>query len=261
MINYPVLPAPIKSIQIVHINNAQKTVSPENVVSEVSVSLNVNGDEWFDFLCTPMDLEELTAGFLFSSRIIVSRDEISSLKLCANGNGVDVWLTHSVEKPPKWQRNSGCSGGVSVPVIKLDPISETMKFKLSVLEINQILSTFYLTQQIYQTSGGVHASALFSKTSLVFKAEDIGRHNTLDKIAGQMLLSPVDINNPILITTGRISLEMMQKAAMIRASFVISRTSPTTASIDLADQLGITVIGYAEKDRFKVYTHPEQIVD
>jgi FdhD protein len=257
----PTLPAPIMEIPVQLIDDSHRILSVEKVVSEVSVTLNVNGEEWFDFLCTPGDLEYLAAGFLFSSRIIESKHEIASLKLCAKGKGIDVWLSHSVEKPGKWQKNSGCSGGVSISGIKLDPLPETGKFKLSVLDINQILSTFYLTQQIYQTSGGVHGSALFSKTTLLFKAEDIGRHNTLDKIAGQLLFSSVDSIHPLLITTGRISLEMMQKAAMLRASFVISRTSPTSASVELADKLGITLIGYVEKDRCKIYAHPEQIVD
>ena len=72
----------------------------------------------------------------------------------------------------------------------------------------------------------------------MIKAEDIGRHNTLDKIAGRLLLSGEQVQKPILVTTGRVSLEMMQKAAMIRACFVISRTSPTSASVELAEKLG-----------------------
>lgn len=255
----PLLTSSVKNTHVIYIHNNQKATSQENVVSEASILLNVNGEEWFNFLCTPMDLENLAAGFLFSSQIIKTAGEIRSLEMCANGNGIDVWLSHPASKPRLWQRNSGCSGGISIPEVKLTPVNDVEKFLLSPLEINDILSTFYRNQKVYQSSGGVHASALFSKTNLAYLTEDIGRHNTLDKIAGKMLLSPVDVPWPILVTSGRISVEMMQKASMIRSCFVISRTSPTSASVDLADQLGITLIGYAEKDRFKVYTHPEQI--
>ena len=250
----------LKGIEVIQIDQGQRVVSLENVVSETSVALTVNGVEWFNFLCTPMDLEALAAGFLFSSQIIRSGDEIKALKVGLNGCGMDVWLSHPAEKPPLFQRNSGCSGGISVPEIELEPIQDTNKFKISLSEVNQILATFYHNQQLYQSSGGVHTSALFSGTDLMIKAEDIGRHNTLDKIAGRLLLSGEHVQKAILVTTGRVSLEMMQKAAMIRACFVISRTSPTSASVELAEKLGICLIGYAQKDRLKVYTYPEQIL-
>ncbi len=255
------LPPPINLIDVIKIDQGKKLSTKENVITESSVSLSVNGEEWFSFLCTPLDLEALAIGFLFTSQIITTKEEISSLKLCANGSGVDVWLGRSVEKPRLWQRNSGCSGGVSVPGIKLRPLTADERFRLSTEEIGQILVAFYANQQLYQSSGGVHTSALFSSKTLVYKAEDIGRHNTLDKIAGKMLASSSSVQRPILVTTGRISLEMMQKAAVMRAGFVISRTSPTTASVELAQQLGVTLIGYAEPNAFKVYSHPEQILD
>ena len=87
---------PSKSIEVIQIDHGQKVVSRENVVSETSVSLTVNGNEWFNFLCTPMDLDSLAAGFLFSSQIIRSRDEIKALKVGLNGCGMDVWLSHAV---------------------------------------------------------------------------------------------------------------------------------------------------------------------
>lgn len=252
---------PSKSIEVIQIDHGQRVVSRENVVSETSVSLTVNGNEWFNFLCTPLDLDSLAAGFLFSSQIIRSRDEIKALKVGLNGCGMDVWLSHAAEKPLLFQRNSGCSGGISVPEIELEPLQDTNIFKISLAEINQILAAFYQNQQLYQSTGGVHTSALFSGTDLRIKAEDIGRHNTLDKIAGRLLLSGEQVQKPILVTTGRVSLEMMQKAAMIRACFVISRTSATTASVELAEKIGICLIGYAQKDRLKVYTRPDQVLD
>lgn len=252
---------PAKDVPVTHIVQGKTIEAQEKLVSESSVELTVNGEEWFNFLCTPMDLDALAAGFLFTSRIIHTRDEIKALNVAFKGCGIDVWLSHSAEKPPIFQRNSGCSGGVSVPAITLEPIRDEMRFKISHPEINQILSTFYQNQQLYQLSGGIHTSAMFSKTDLFVKAEDIGRHNTLDKIAGKLLLSGETLAYPILVTTGRISLEMIQKAAMLGACFVISRTSPTSASVEIAGELGITLIGYAQKDQLRVYTHPGQILD
>lgn len=247
------------SIPLINFDHGRTVNSREEVISEASVLLSVNGQEWFNFLCTPLNIKELAIGFLFTSGMINSAGEIRSVEMCANRSGVDVWLSHPVEKPGLWQRNSGCSGGISVSQLRLEPIPETQRFEFTLVDIDLILSTFYKAQSLYHITGGVHASALFSKTDLICLEEDIGRHNTLDKIAGKILLREMDITSPVLITSGRISLEMMQKAAMLRSGFVISRTSPTTASIELADRLGICLIGYAANGRFKVYSHSEWV--
>jgi FdhD protein len=252
-------PGPLKTFRLTLLQDGSKISEDEQIVNETSVTLSVNGEEWFNFLCTPLQLDALAVGFLFTSNTIRSREEIAALKVCEDGCNLDAWLTHAAEKPRLWQRNSGCSGGVSVPDLKVRPLESVERFTLSIGEIHQMLGHFYEGQKLYRLSGGVHASAMFSDHVLLFSAEDLGRHNTLDKIAGQMILRGEPITHPILTTTGRVSLEMMQKAAMIRAGFVISRTSPTAASIELAGQMGITLIGYAGKERMKIYTFPETV--
>jgi FdhD protein len=232
----------------------------ETIITEASIGLSVNGDEWLHFLCTPMDLEALASGFLFTSGIIQSFQEISSLRICDEGTHMDVWLTHAAEKPRLWQKNSGCSGGLSAPDMDLTPIPASAQFKLLPTQIFEILSTFYQSQELYSTSGGVHTSALFSNRELIYSVEDIGRHNTVDKLAGKMLMNNLHPPECLIMTTGRISLEMMQKAAIMQAPFVVSRTSPTSASIQLAQALGITMIGYANNHRLKIYSHPEAVI-
>ena len=94
---------------------------------------------------------------------------------------------------------------------------------------------------------------------VTIQAEDVGRHNSLDKIAGRFLLEKIKFKQKLLLTTGRISSDMLQKAARIGAAILISRTSPTSMSVELADKWGLTLIGYARRDRFNVYTHPQRI--
>ncbi len=114
-------------------------------------------------------------------------------------------------------------------------------------------------QELYRKSGGVHTSALSDGERLILVAEDIGRHNTLDKLAGRCLLEQVRLEKKIILTTGRISSEMMQKAGRMGAMMVVSRTSPSSLSVNMAEQMGITLIGYARGDRYTVYAHPEKI--
>jgi FdhD protein len=95
---------------------------------------------------------------------------------------------------------------------------------------------------------------------ILYQVEDIGRHNTLDKLAGRLLLESGVGSPKILLTTGRISSEMMTKAIRMGVEVVVSRTSPTTHSIQLAQAAGVTLIGYARRTEFLVYTHPERLI-
>lgn len=266
----PSFPQPHQPCSIVHLHRNPAASDPEYqierdtaddvVITEASTTLTVNGEDWLTFLCTPLGLEDLAAGFLYTQGVIRSLDEIASLQVCENGSQADAWLTRAVEKPRLWQKNSGCSGGLSAAELRLDPLPADALYSRSAASLFQVLADFHNAQQLYQASGGVHASALFCGDELKLSAEDIGRHNTLDKIAGQALRQGLCDGQRLLITTGRVSLEMLQKAALLRSPFVLSRTSPTSASIRLAQELGITLIGYARSNGMKVYSHAERVI-
>ena len=236
-----------------------ETIDAE-VIVETPVSLTVNGDVWLTFMCTPVDLEAMAVGFLFNEGLIVSADEIVDVRLCASGDNVDVWLSHAVEKPDNWRRTSGCTGGITSVVndVAIKPLTDGGV--LSAERVGQLINQLFESQQLYRASGGVHTSALSDGERIWVVAEDIGRHNTLDKIAGRCLLEGLVLPRKIILTTGRISSEMLQKSAQLNASIVISRTSPSSLSIELAQKFGITLIGYARRNRFNIYTHPERIV-
>jgi FdhD protein len=125
--------------------------------------------------------------------------------------------------------------------------------------INALVANLFECQELYKETGGVHTTALCDGEEIILSAEDIGRHNTLDKIAGAYLRLKLDLPHRYLITTGRISSEMLQKASRMKAEVLISRTSPSSLSIQLAERMGITLIGYARRDRFNVYAHHERI--
>lgn len=230
------------------------------VITETPVSLTVNGQEWLTLMCTPLDLEALAVGFLFNEGIIHSAEEISLLQVCAAQTNVDVWLTHPAEKPADWRRTSGCVGGAtSVPLENLRP-SLADGFVFPVQVITRHMDDLLERQTLYRQSGGVHTSLLTDGTNVIASAEDVGRHNSLDKVAGKCLLENLRPAHRVLVTTGRISSEMIQKAARMGAAMVISRTSATSLSIRLAQKWGISLIGYARRDQFTVYTHPERIL-
>jgi FdhD protein len=230
------------------------------VIVETPVSLTVNGQVWLTLMCTPTDLEALAVGFLFNEGIIKSREELELVQVCATQDNVDVWLKHPTEQPQQWRRTSGCTGGKTAVAINQPYPEVSNGLILSHHIVQYLVGELSGAQQLYRQVGGVHTSILSDGESLIAFAEDVGRHNSLDKIAGRCLLDDVNPPHKILVTTGRISSEMIQKAARIGAAIVISRTSATSLSVSMADQWGITLIGYARRDQFVVYTHSERIL-
>ena len=230
-------------------------------IVETPVSLTVNGEVWLTFMCTPVNLEAMAVGFLYNEGIIEGMDEVEDVRVCEHGDNVDVWLNRTVEQPKSWRRTSGCSGGLTAveTLARVDVSFDGDRPKVPPEEIGHIVEMLFESQRLYRETGGVHTSALSDGERILIVAEDIGRHNTLDKIAGLCLMNDVWPQTRILITTGRISSEMLQKAARLRAPILISRTSPSSLSIEMAELYGITLIGYARRHRFNVYSHSQRV--
>ena len=248
---------PVKYLQY---SNADVEMISTEVIVETPVSLTVNAEIWLTFMCTPVDLEALAVGFLFNEGVIRTMDEVASVRLCEAGDNVDVWLYHNADKPDKWRRTSGCTGGFTSleEDAYITPVSNGGVLPAN--RIGDLIALLFESQQLYRQSGGVHTSGLSDGKAMLIVTEDIGRHNTLDKLAGRCLMEAISPTGKLILTTGRISSEMLQKAARMGVSILISRTSPSSLSIELAERLGVTLIGYARRNRFNVYSHPQRIV-
>lgn len=250
---------PLTPIRYIKYSNHLLENTTGGVITEANVGLTVNGQPWLNFMCTPTQLEALGVGFLFNEAVINSLDEVEIVQLCETGDNLDVWLNRPVESPARWRRTSGCTGGVTSdgaqegtqPLVSDDRIS----IDLVVSWMDRLLEN----QELYREVRGVHCSILTDGDVILAQAEDIGRHNTLDKIAGIALMERIPAGRRMILTTGRISSEMLQKSARMGAAILVSRTSPTSMSIELARKYGITLIGYARRSQCNVYTHPERL--
>lgn len=231
-------------------------------IVETPVSLTVNAQVWLTFMCTPVDLEAMAVGFLYNEGIIESMNEVEEVRVCEHGDNVDIWLNHNVEQPTSWRRTSGCTGGVTAvdALARVDISFNDDRPRVPPEAISHLLEQFFEAQVLYRQTGGVHSSALCDGKRIVVAADDIGRHNTLDKISGLCLMNGLAPETRILITTGRISSEMLQKAARMNSPILISRTSPSSLSIEMAERYGITLIGYARTHRFNVYSNAQRIM-
>lgn len=231
---------------------------PVYVPAEMHITIFVNSQELVTIMCTPIKLNCLVIGFLYAEGIISDLSDVMSMRVCEEETTADVRLSNSEYQLPilKKTLTSGCGGGSAFKnrgekvdsdmVIKPDDALFLMKELLEHMDL-------------YRLCGGVHASALADRRDLLIVAEDIGRHNTFYKIQGECLLRGISTKDRLLLSTGRVSSEMLLKAAGMHIPIVISRTSPTGRGISLARGLGITLVGYARGKRLSVYSHPERL--
>jgi FdhD protein len=184
-------------------------------------------------------------------------DELSSWWQSHQESLADVMLSDpGFELPTQRTLTSGCGGGTTFEIQGQRVESDLVAAPEDVLSLMK-----QLQKQIglYRLCGGVHASALSDTRKLLIVAEDIGRHNTLDKIQGECLLRGQPTRERLLLSTGRVSSETLLKAAKMQVPVVVSRHSPTGSAVSAARDLGIALVGHARGSRLSVYSHPERL--
>ena len=230
------------------------------VIEETPVCLFVNGRELTTIMASPVDLEALAVGFLFNEGIVHTRDAIVEVVCSLQGGCVDVWLHDAAPLPQRAIRTSGCGGGVTFDDLRAARPPVPAGAPISAQQVVDRYADLRAATQLYPLARGVHGSALCTAAELLIWSEDIGRHNTIDKLAGRALLDGIPTAGNLIVTTGRISSEMLGKAAKLGVAVVASRTSPTSRSLELARAWNITVIGYVRRDSFRLYTAPDRIL-
>jgi len=231
------------------------------VVEERPLALYVNGAELATLLCTPTKVECLVVGFLCFEGIVPGVDAIESLEAHPEAGVVDVRVRGTFHPPRRKIFTSGCTGGITFSLNGGGVAPLPGEHPLDPRRVLPLMKELFARATSYQQSRGIHAAALADAAEgVLLVAEDVGRHNALDKILGEALLTGVRTEGRILLSTGRISTEMLRKGAFMRTPFIISRTSPTAASVELGKRFGITLIGYVRGDDFNVYSHPERLV-
>ena len=228
------------------------------IPGELPLTVFVNGQEVATILCTPARLTQLVLGFLYLEGIIADRQEVASLRVCEDEPVAEVKLLKSEFKAPARRTiTSGCGSGTSADA---RPPRVTSDLVVAPDEILALMRQLYQHQELFQEVGGIHSSALADRDQVLVFAEDIGRHNTLDKIAGECLLQDLPMPDKILLTTGRISSEMVLKAARMQVPIVVSRGTPTERAVTLGKELGITIVGYARDSRLSVFSGAERLL-
>lgn len=231
------------------------------VIAEGQLTIFVNGRELATLMCTPRDPDQLALGFLANEGFITGFAEVLIKHICQGGGCIDLWLSHSVwDQPRRKIITSGCSGGQTYSDLTayLPPLQGDIN--ITPEQLGHLLAQLQAHDSLYARARGVHTSALSDGERLVIIAEDIGRHNTLDRLRGECLRQGFDPSGLILLTTGRISSEMIHKAAKMGCPIAASRTSPTSLSVELAKAWNITLCGYVRRNRMIVYANQERLM-
>ncbi len=232
------------------------------VPMESAVRLHINGQEAATLMCTPRELDYLALGFLRNEGWIAGLADVRLLKVCPSATCVDVWLRQADFVPPVHITiTSGCGGGVTFADLAAAGVAVTADLAVTAPQICALIAALGEAATLYHQVRGVHAAALARGETLVAVAEDVGRHNAVDKLCGRCLVENIPTAGGILLSTGRISSEMLYKAARMQISVVASRTAPTGLSVALATAWNVTLVGYVRRDSLNVYAGGQRLID
>ena len=228
------------------------------------VTIYLNNKLLATIMATPSHVKELVLGFLYSEHIINSANEITDITINQDKRRSQVWVQSDLKNPVLQNRirTSGCGQGFTFlcpsEMEEMPPLNSTTEIRKD--EILRLTQEMTLKAELYRLTGGIHAAALCDTHHIISFSEDIGRHNTIDKVIGDCLIRKIPTEGKIILTTGRISSEMLLKALRAKTPILCSRTSPTELAVQLGDKLKITISGYVRANRINVYTHPERII-
>ncbi|MBN1284674.1 MAG: formate dehydrogenase accessory sulfurtransferase FdhD [Anaerolineae bacterium] len=239
------------------INQAGVQAEEGAVPVESPLLVFVNGRELTTLMCTPVEVKALALGFLLNEGIIDRREDVQAVTVCRQGGCVDVWLGYSLPALPQRRIvTTGCAGGMTFEDLQAEypPLASTLT--VAPAQLWDWMTRLYGAATLHRLAGGVHTAALAKRDGLWLLVEDVGQHNTLDKLHGMAFLDNIDPCDGVLLSTGRISSEMLNKARRMQIPVVVSRTAPTDLSVLMARAWNIALVGYLRHDRMTVYAHP-----
>jgi FdhD protein len=242
----------------------------DQVADETPIALHFNGIPHVVMLATPADVEDLAVGFSVTEGIVARMEEIQSVEAVRERDGFDVHtriggerMTELMSRRRNLVSRSGCGlcGAETMAQAMKSPTPVGTGIRIDVTELHAMLADLQPRQTLNVQTGGVHAAAWVRPGAGIQQLrEDVGRHNALDKVIGALLRSGIDPASGYLLITSRGSYEMVQKAAAVGISLLVAVSAPTALAIRLAEEAGVTLIGFARAQQHVVYSHGFRIL-
>ncbi len=255
----------IEKFPILRLTMEGESSIEEVVAREFPVTLILNDQELVTLLCSPEDLKYLAVGFLYSEGLLESKDEIKKILVDDERGVVRVETLEEKElaQDVLFKRiiSTGCGRGASF-YSTADATDQKVesRMEISTAEVFTLVNEFQHGSHLYLATHGVHSAALCDRKSILVFGEDVGRHNAIDKIFGRCLLEDIPIDNRVIITSGRITSEILHKVARRGIPIIISISAPTDLGVRIADSLGITLIASVRGKKMNVYTNDWRVV-
>ena len=255
----------IETFPLVSLTREGKSNINATVAREFPVTIILNNQELVTLLCSPANLKYLAVGFLFSEGLVQSKDEIKKITVDDRRGVVRVETSGGKELSSEliFKRiiSSGCGRGASF-YSAADTSNQKVEseMKISADEVFNLVNEFQHRSNLYPVTHGVHSAALCDRKNILVFNEDIGRHNAIDKIFGQCLLEGVPTEDRAIISTGRITSEILYKVTKRGIPIIMSISAPTDLGVRIAEALGITLIASVRGKKMNVYTGDWRLV-
>jgi len=253
----------MEAFTITKIRENVREIAEDVVAQEVPFTLNLGKLELVTLLCSPFDLEDLARGFLFTSGIIKNLSDIKRITIDSQRWScyIDVADTEVEKLMFKRLYTSGCGrGALFYNVLDIMHRSKIIsEFKINSAAVGKLMLNFQKRSEVYLKTGGVHSAALADKAGILSFREDIGRHNAIDKVIGYALSQNMTFEDMIMITSGRISSEVVFKVKKCGMPIIISRAAATNQAVRLAREMNLTLVGFVRGSRMNVYSAEERI--
>ena len=273
-------PERVMKVQVTHWKEHLQEQREDHVTVEEPFEVRVNHRNLAIIMRTPGHDRELAMGFLFTERVIHQADDVQAIEDAMDDDGLPLANVVNVHLHPNEKQGSlvqvdnferhfavsascGLCGKNSIDDLMLTaPSLKEEDLRISTSCIYELTRQLRTGQDVFTHTGGLHAAGLFNETGeLCLLREDVGRHNAVDKIIGHGLLhNTLPYSRHILVVSGRTSYEIIQKALFARIPCIAAISAPSSMAIELADQAGITLIGFLRDHAMNVYTHAERIV-
>lgn len=251
-----------KDIPVYHYDGSALTPAQVHTVKEFPLKLLVNERELATLVASPHDLRFLVAGFLRLQGFVKTLDDFVMFSVCNDFGIANIRIKGELPDKLRPILTSGCGTGITFTLPGAEEgakVTRPCNLKFSPEALFNLMDDLARRAEQYRSHGGIHSAAVGDGEDLLLYAEDLGRHNTVDRIAGEALFKGMDLSGKVLVTSGRVSSEMVAKSSLLGIDLIASRTSPTDMAVQISDQLGITLIGYVRGRKFNVYSHPQRI--
>ncbi|GAB6991605.1 formate dehydrogenase accessory sulfurtransferase FdhD [Paenibacillus pini] len=241
----------------------------DEIVTEHPVTLKINGEEFATLVCTPEYIEDMAVGYLASEGVITRYEDINNLWVQEDEGfvhvTVDKWSPLHRQMFSKRYVTSCCGssrhGFVFFNDARTAKVLQNISVELSFDDCFRLVHDMQHGAVTFTNTGGVHNAALCDRNGIILMRMDIGRHNALDKIYGHCLKNGISMEDKVIVFSGRVSSEILLKVAKIGCGMILSKSAPTALALELAEHLGITVVGFIRGSSCNVYTHSHRIVE